>query len=72
MKEMPAPNIRGFIAQLVRAPHQYCEVTGSNLVEVLNFLQASLRNCINCIHNWENHTLFHIRALLTDYTQCGN
>ena len=27
----------GFIAQLVRALHRYREVTGSNLVEVLNF-----------------------------------
>ena len=37
----PAPNISGFIAQLVRASHQYREVTGSNLVEVPNFFQAS-------------------------------
>ena len=36
-----APNINGFIVQLVRASHQYREVTGSNPVEVLNFLQAS-------------------------------
>ena len=35
-----------------RASHRYREVTGSNPVEVLNFffLQASLRNCINCVH----------------------
>ena len=26
--------------------HRYREVTGSNPVEVLNFFQASLRNCI--------------------------
>ena len=31
----PPPNVSGFIAQLVRASHRYCEVTGSNLVEVL-------------------------------------
>ena len=31
----PAPNISGFIAQLVRASHWYCKVTGSNPVEVL-------------------------------------
>ena len=30
-----------------RASHRYREVTGSNPVEVLNFFQASLRNCIN-------------------------
>ena len=30
----PAPNVSGFIAQLVRASHRYREVTGSNPVEV--------------------------------------
>ena len=24
-------------------------------VEVLDFFQASLRNCINCVHNCEDH-----------------
>ena len=33
----PAPNVSGVIAQLVRASHQYREVTGSNPVEVLTF-----------------------------------
>ena len=33
-----------------RASHRYREVTGSNPVEALNFFQASLRNCINCVH----------------------
>ena len=33
----PAPNVSGFIAQLVRMSHRNREVTGSNLVEVLNF-----------------------------------
>ena len=32
--------------KLIRASHRYREVTGSNPVEVLNFFQASLRNCI--------------------------
>ena len=32
-----APNVSGFIAQLIRASHRYHEVTGSNPVEVLNF-----------------------------------
>ena len=36
----PAPNVSGFIAQLVRASHQYREVTGSNPVEVLNFFSG--------------------------------
>ena len=31
----PAPNVSGFIAQLVRASHRYRKVTGSNPVEVL-------------------------------------
>ena len=33
----PAPNVSGFITQLVRASHWYREVTGSNPVEVLTF-----------------------------------
>ena len=34
----PAPNVSGFIAQLVRVSHRYREVTGSNFVEVLTLL----------------------------------
>ena len=41
-----------------RASHRYREVTGSSPVEVLNFFQASLRNCKNCDHNCEDHSLF--------------
>ena len=41
--------------QLVRASHRYHKVTGSNPIEVLNFFQASLCNCINCIHNCKDH-----------------
>ena len=33
-----------------RAAHRYCEVMGSNPVEVLNFLQVSFCNCINYVH----------------------
>ena len=47
-----------YIAQLVRASHRYREVTGSSPVEVLNFFQASLRNCKNCDHNCEDHSSF--------------
>ena len=32
----PAPNISGFMAQMVRSMHRYREVTGSNPVEVRN------------------------------------
>ena len=51
----PAPNISGFIAQLVEHRTGNREVTGSNPVEVLNFFQASLRNCIHCVHNCDDH-----------------
>ena len=37
----PAPNVSGFIAQLVRASHRNREVTGSNPVKVLNFSSFS-------------------------------
>ena len=46
----PAPNVSGFIAQLVEHRTGNREVTGSNPVEVLNLFQASLRDCINCVH----------------------
>ena len=39
----PAPNVSGFIAQLVERRTGIREVTGSSPVEVLNFFQASLR-----------------------------
>ena len=54
----PAPNISGFIAQLVECRTGIREVTGSSPVEVLNFFQASLRNCKNCDHNCEDHSSF--------------
>ena len=53
----PAPNVIGFIAHLVRASHWYREVTGSNPVEE-NFWELHIRNCINCVHNCEDHTSF--------------
>ena len=41
-----------FHSSVGRASHRYREVTGSNPVEVLIFFffQASLLNCINCVH----------------------
>ena len=39
-----------------RASHRYREVTGSSPIEVLNFFQASLRNCKNCDHNCCRYT----------------
>ena len=47
-----------------RAPHQYCEVMGSNPVEVLNFFQASLRNCINCIHCDDRFFIFNFGIVM--------
>ena len=41
MNNCPAPNISGFIAQLVRELHRYREVMGSNPLEVLNIFQSS-------------------------------
>ena len=37
------------------SPYPYSSF--SFLVEVLNFFQASLRNCINCV-NWDDHFIF--------------
>ena len=50
----PAPNVSGFIAQLVEHRTGNREVTGSNPVEVLDFFQASQRNCINRV-NCDDH-----------------
>ena len=40
------------------------EVTGSNPIEVLNFFQASLRNCINCIHCDDHFFTFKIMIII--------
>ena len=78
----PAPNVSGFIAQLVRASHRYrsLELTNDQLptsvVSYLSWLerrtgiarsrvqtplkswlfQASIRNCLNCVHNCDDHS----------------
>ena len=42
-----------------RASHRYREVTGLNPVEVLIFFfQASLRNCLNCVHCDDHFFIF--------------
>ena len=69
--EATAPNVSGFIAQLVERRTGIREVTGSSPVEVLNFFQASLRNCKNCDHNCEDHSSFDfISALHMIYFIC--
>ena len=50
--------VSGFIAQLVEHRTGNREVTGSNPVEILNFFQASLRNCINCVHCDDHFFIF--------------
>ena len=58
------PNVSGFKARLVRMSHRYRKVTGSNPVEVLTLSAFYICNSINCIYNWEDHSLlddlFHI------------
>ena len=48
--QLPCSQRQWFRSSVGRASHQYREVTGSNPVEVLNVFQASLGNCINCVH----------------------
>jgi len=36
--------------------HRYHEVMGSNPVNVLSFSGFYIRNCINCVHNCEDHS----------------
>ena len=48
-----------FLSSVGRASHRYREVTGSNPVEVQNFFfQASLLNCINCVHCDDHFFIF--------------
>ena len=49
-----------------RASHRYREVTRSNAVEVLNFFQAFLRNCINCVHCDDHFFIFIISSLVVN------
>ena len=53
----PAPNVSGFIGQLVRVSHRYHEVMGSNPVEALTISGFYILKCINCVHNWEDNSL---------------
>ena len=58
----PAPNISGFIAQLLRTSHRYLEVTVLYPLEVLTFTGFYIRNCINSFHNCEDHSLLHFTS----------
>ena len=46
------------VASVGRASQRHRDVTGSNPVEVLNFFQASVRNCINCVHCDDHFFIF--------------
>ena len=59
--QWPVLNVSGFIAQLVRASQRYREVTGSKSVEVLLY-EASLCNCLNCVHNCDDHSLLDFKS----------
>ena len=64
----PAPNVSGFIGQLVRASHRYRGVTGSNPVEVLNFsgffTQFIIARIIASLNNNHNKNL-HLYSVIS-------
>ena len=45
---------------VVTASHRYREVTGPNPFEVPNFSGFYIRNGMNCVHNYEDHSLLNI------------
>ena len=53
----PALNVSGFIAQLVQTP-----------LKTWN-LQASARNCTNCFHNCEDHSLIRQQNYRSDWSK---
>ena len=57
-----APNISGFIAQLVRASHRYRELTDSNPIKVLTFWGFYILSCINCVYNYKDHRLLDFKS----------
>ena len=59
----PAPNVSGFIAQLVRASHRYRQVTGSNPVEVLTFSGLPTQLLIlNSVRHGDDHSLLDLKS----------
>ena len=46
----PAPNVSGFIAQLVQTPLKSW------------LFQVSIRNCLNCVHNCDDHSLLDFKS----------
>ena len=54
----PAPNVSGFIAQLVEHRTGIARSRVQAPLKSWIFFQASLRNCKNCDHNCEDHSSF--------------
>ena len=49
--------------ELVGESHRYREVMGSNPVEALNFSGFYIHNCMNCVHNCEDHSLLNLNSV---------
>ena len=49
-----------------KEPRQYRDVTGLNPVEVLTFSGFYTHKCINCFHNWEDHSLLDFTSAVQD------
>ena len=64
----PAPNVSGFIAQLVEHRSGIARSRVQTLLKSWFFFQASLRNCINCIQ-CDNHFFIFIIILLLRYSR---
>ena len=54
----PAPNVSGFIAQLVERRTGIARSRVQAPLKSWIFFQPSLRNCKNCDHNCEDHSSF--------------
>ena len=57
----PAPNVSGFIAQLVRASHRYARSRVQTPLKSWLF-QAFVRNCLNCVQNCDDHGLLDFKS----------
>ena len=61
---LAAPNVSGFIAQLVKESHRYREFTSSNPVKVLTFSGFHKCSYTKCLHNREDQSSL-------DFTSAG-
>ena len=58
----PAPNVSGFIAQLVERRTRIARSRVQAPLKSWIFFQDSLRNCKNCDHNCEDHSSFDLNV----------